>query len=152
MDDISIFGLTGQVIASNTYPNGFEISAFADDGDPLDSPDLQVADTAMGPNGDAVTWSRPEMIEVVVNVMPKSQDDINLTCLEDANRVAKGKSGAKDIITIVWTYPDGSTVTGSEGKMISGPILSSGTAAGRLKTKRFVFRFPQLTRQAASTQ
>lgn len=150
MDDISVFGLSGNCVANNTFPNGFQISAFADDGDPLDSPDLAIANTAMGPNGDSVTWSRPEMIEIVINVMVNSADDHNLTALEDANRVAKGKSSAKDIITMIWTYPDGSTVTGSEGKMISGPILSSGSSAGRLKSKRFVFHFPQITRHATS--
>lgn len=145
--DISIFGLTGNLTASSTFPNGMSISAFADDADPLDSPDLEIADMSMGPNGDTITWSRPQLIEIVVNVIPQSQDDINLTALADANRVAKGKSSARDAIGIVWTYPNGMKVTAIDGKMVTGPVVQSGASSGRAKSKRFVFRFGQITRQ-----
>jgi len=145
--DISVFGLTGNLTASKTFPNGMSISEFADDADPLDSPDLEIADMSMGPNGDTITWSRPQLIEIVVNVIPQSQDDLNLTALADANRVAKGKSSARDEITIVWTYPNGMKVTASDGKMVTGPVVQSGSSNGRAKTKRFAFRFGQVTRQ-----
>jgi hypothetical protein len=148
--DISIFGLVGNVTASNTFPNGFNISAFADDADPLDSPDLDIADMSMGPNGDSITWSRPQLIEIVVNLIPQTQDDQNMTVLMDANRVAKGKSSARDSITIVWTYPNGMTVTASDGKLVTAPAVQSGTAAGRAKTKRYAFRFAQVQRQNAT--
>lgn len=145
--DISIFGLSGNCVASKTFPNGFQISAFADDGDPLDSPDLEVADMSMGPNGDTITWSRPQLIEIVINIIPQSQDDLNLTALEDANRVAKNKSSARDQITLIWTYPNGMVVTASDGKMITGPVVQSGSSNGRAKSKRYSFKFGQVTRQ-----
>lgn len=147
MENISIFGLSLQLTASSTFPNGVTISAFADDADPLDSPDLEVANMSMGPNGDTVTWSRPELIEVVINVIPQSQDDINLTALLDANRVAKNKSSAADEIGIVATYPNGLKATATEGKLTAGPAIQSGTSQGRSKSKRFVFKFAQISRQ-----
>lgn len=150
MEDISVFGLSLNVVASNTFPNGVTISAFADDADPFDSPDLEIANMAMGPNGDTIVWSRPELIEVTINVIPQSQDDLNLTAMLDANRVAKGKSSAQDQITIVGTYPNGMKATASEGKMVTGPAVQSGASSGRAKTKRFVFRFAQIARQNAS--
>ncbi len=146
MEDISVFGITAQIVASVTFPNGFTVTEFADDADPLDSPDLEVAETAMGPNGDGIVWSRPQMIEISLNVIPQSPADINLDALLSANRVAKGKSGARDMCSIVWVYPSGMKVTASSGKLVSGPIVPSGTAGGRMKTKRYVFRFEQVTK------
>jgi hypothetical protein len=152
MEEISVFGLVANITASKTFPNGFIVSAFADDGDPLDSTDLEVADTAMGPNGDGLTWSRPMMVDCAVNVIPQSQDDLNLQALVDANRVAKGKSSARDIIGIVWKYPNGMVVTLSSGKLVSGPVVPSGTSAGRMKSKRYLFRFEQVSRQTSNAQ
>lgn len=151
MEDISVFGLSANVVADTTFPNGLTISAFADDADPLDSPDLDIADMAMGPNGDSVTWSRPQLIEISMNVIPQSPDDVNLTALQDANRVAKGKTSARDKINIVFTYPNGMKVTCSEGKMVTANAVQSGSAAGRAKTKRYAFRFSQVSRQNATT-
>lgn len=145
--DISIFGLTGNLNASKTFPNGIPLSSFADDGDPLDSPDLAIADMAMGPNGDTITWSRPQLIEISFTLIPQSQDDLNMTVLVDANRVAKGKSSARDAITIVWTYPNGMVVTCSDGKLVTGPVVQSGSSNGRVKSKRYAVRFGQVTRQ-----
>jgi hypothetical protein len=151
MEDISIFGLSANVTADTTFPNGLTISSFADDGDPIDSPDLDIADMAMGPNGDGVTWSRPQIAEVVMNIIPQSADDVNLTALQDANRVAKGKSSAADNITIILSYPNGVKITLSEGKMVTAPVVQSGAASGRAKSKRYAFRFTQVARQAATS-
>jgi len=145
--DISVFGLQGNIVASKTFPNGFTVSAFADDADPLDSPDIDLADMAIGPNGDTTCWSRPQLIEIVINVIPQSQDDLNLTALADANRVAKNKSSARDSITIIWTYPNGMTVTASDGKLVTGNVVQSGNSAGKTKSKRYAFRFGQVTRR-----
>lgn len=146
MMDLSIFGLSARIVASKTFPDGFTVTEWADDADPLDSPDLEVAESAMGPNGDFVVWSRPMGIEVSMNVIPLSQGDTNLDILLSSNRVAKNKFGSRDVISIVWTYPNGMLVTASSGKLISGPIIPNGTNNGRIKTRRYVFRFEQLTK------
>jgi hypothetical protein len=145
--DISVFGLEANVVASTTFPNGVNITAFANDGDPLDSPDLEIADMAIGPNGDTISWTSPRLVEIVTTVIPQSDDDLNLTALVDANRVAKGKTSAQDEITIIWTYPNGMKVTCSDGKIVTGPVVQSGTAEGKAKSKRFAFKFGQVTRQ-----
>jgi hypothetical protein len=147
MIDISGFGLTGRVVASNTFPNGFTVQGFADDLDPLDAPDLDVADTGFGLNGDMVTWSRPTGIEITLGVIPNSDDDINLEMTMEANRVAKGKRGARDVIDIVVNYPDGTIVTLSQGKIIRGRPINQVTSAGRLASKPYVFRFENVSRK-----
>jgi len=146
MKNISGFGLQAQVTASNTFPNGFTVTEFADDADPLDTPDLDAADTAMGLNGDMIVWTRPQGIEISLNVIPRSQGDTNLDVLLSSNRVAKNKQSARDSVSIVISYPDGSTATMSSGIIISGPMLPQVASAGRLKTRMYRFRFEQIAK------
>lgn len=149
MENISGFGLLGNLTASKTFPNGVEISKFADDSDPLDAPDLEVADTAFGLNGDMVTWSRPTGIEIIVSVLPNSDEEANLAALVEANRVAKKKPGARDVIGLVLAYPNGDTAICSTGVVVTGPVVQAVASTGRMKTRQFKFRFEQVTRQKA---
>lgn len=146
MDIISVFGISANVTASSTFPNGFKVTSFADDADPLDTPDLEIADTAMGPNGNFIVWSRPQGIEITLNVIPASVDDTNLSVLHEANRVGEGKSSAADTVHIVVSYPDKSTASLADGVMISGPVVKKGTAQGRMKTNMYRFRFGTITK------
>lgn len=146
MIDISGFGLTGHVVASTTFPNGFEVTGFADDLDPLESPDLEVAETGFGLNGDMVTWARPNGIEITLGVIPNSTDDVNLDVLMEANRPAKGKTLAYDTVSIVINYPGGQVVTLSEGKIIRGRPVNQVVSAGRIASKPYVFRFENVSK------
>ncbi|MCA6954827.1 phage tail fiber protein [Pectobacterium polaris] len=141
MSDISGFGLTVNIRATTTFPNGINITQFADDADPFDSPSQQLADVAMGLNGDMVSWSVAQPLPVTLNIIPNSEDDRNLFILAEANRVAKGKIPARDVITMTAIYPDGSTRTLSNGKITDGMLGNSAASAGRLKTKTYVFKF-----------
>jgi hypothetical protein len=147
MENISGFGLLANLTASRTFPNGFQISKFADDTDPLDAPDLEVAETAFGLNGDMVTWTRPTGIEITVSVLPNSDEEANLAALVEANRVAKKKPGARDVINIVLAYPNGDTATCSTGVVVTGPVIQAVASTGRMKTRQFKFRFEQVSRQ-----
>lgn len=147
MENISGYGMSGTLTASKTFPNGFRITKFADDTDPLDAPDLEVADTAFGLNGDMVVWSRPTGIEVVVSVLPNSDEEANLAALVEANRVAKKKPGARDIVNLVLAYPNGSTAVCSTGVVVTGPVIQAVQSSGRMRTRQFKFRFEQVSRQ-----
>lgn len=146
MQNISGFGLSARITASVTFPNGFDLSEFADDTDPLDSPDLEIAESGFGLNGDMVVWSRPTGIEVTFGVIPRSTGDQNLAILAEANRVAKNKRGARDQIGIVWTYPDGMIVNCSPGIMVTGAIIPQVSNAGRIKTRMYRFRFESVSK------
>jgi len=150
MINISGFGLVAQITASNTFANGFTLSDFADDADPLDSPDFTAADTGYGLNGDMVVWSRANGIEISMNVIPTSAGDVNLDILLDANRVGKNKTSARDTVGIVFSYPNGQTVTCSSGVIVSGAILPQVAGSGRLKTRMYRFRFEKITKANAS--
>lgn len=149
MINISGFGLSAVINASNTYPNGFVLTDFADDADPLDSPDFQVADTGFALNGTMVTWSRAQGIEVGFNVIPTSEGDINLDTLLDANRVGAKKNGARDKVSIVFNYPNGDQVTCSEGIVVVGSMLPGVASAARLKSRQYRFRFERITKSRA---
>lgn len=142
--DISATGISVLVKASKTFPAGFTVSQFADDADPFDLPALEIAATAMNVNGTLVTWSSPQPILPTLNVIPGSDDDNNLAILFEANRAAGGKTVARDLITMVAVYPDGSTVTLSNGKMTSGFPGKSVASAGRMKSKAYVFAFQDI--------
>lgn len=141
MQDVAGFGLSVRVIASKTFPAGFTVTAFADDADPFDLPELQINDAANGLNGDMVTWSTSAPIPFAMSVIPNSEDDKNLAVLYEANRAARGKRPAKDIITVVGMYPDGSTITLFPGIIFSATPGRSVASAGRLKSKTYNFRF-----------
>ncbi len=140
-NDITGFGLVVVLTASKTFPAGMAITQFADDADPLDIAAIKIADTAMGLNGDGIKWSKAVMNPMVLNVIPNSQDDINLSILASANRVGQGSVNAKDIITAVITYPDGVTVTQNAGFITDGAFGTGVSSAGRMKTKPYTFSF-----------
>lgn len=144
--DISAFGIRVQIFASVTFPTGISITQFADDGDSLDVPQQQIADKAMGVNGDLITWSKANPLNLTLNIIPASDDDRNMSVLLEANRVARGKRGARDVITLTAIYPDGTTQTWSQGRITDGTPGKALASSGRMKTKPYMFTFENLAR------
>lgn len=141
MQDVSATVVKITVITVPTYPQGFEVSEFADNADPLDFPPTQIADYGMGVNGDLVTWTRPVPLEITLNVIPNTDADKNLGILYDMNRAAKGKISAQDLVTLVASYPDGTRKIFSNGKLLSGVPANGVSSDGRIKTKEYKFVF-----------
>jgi len=141
MNDISGNGLRINLIASVTFPIGINLTQFSDDSDPLDIPSLQIADSAMGLNGDLIFWSKANPIKPSLSVIAESDDDIVLSILMEANRVGRGKSGAKDILTMTALYPTGRFITFINGVITDGNPANAVASAGRIKTKLYSFAF-----------
>lgn len=144
--DVSAFGLKVTLVASATFPAGITLTQFADDGDSLDVPVQTIAEAAMGLNGDLVTWGRATALLATVNVIPRTEDDANMQALLEANRVARGKSGALDVINMTAMWPDGRTTSWSGGRILSGIPGDAAAASGRLKTKPYAFAFEGVAR------
>lgn len=142
--DISSTGLSLRVVASVSYPSGLTITEVADGTDPLDIPEVQLAESAMTANGTLVHWSAPKPIVVKIAVVPGSEDDIALQYLFDANRAAKGKRLAKDVVSLIGNYSDGGTVTVSSGHCTSYMPGRSATSAGRYKDSVYGFTFENI--------
>lgn len=149
MNDASGFGIQVRLIASKTFPAGITLTEFADDADPLDIPEIQVGDKAMNVNGNLVTWSKATPTDVNVSAIPGSGDDSNLAVLLDANRPQPGRRPARDVITLVVTYPDGSVATASPGRIMAGPPAKSVQSSGRMKGNVYKFTFEAMTRVRA---
>lgn len=145
MQDISGFGLVVTLIASNTYPVGVVLTGFADDADPVDIASIQIADTAMGLNGDLVTWAKAVPVPCVLNVIPDSDTDQALAILAENNRVGRGKQSARDQITMTITYPDGTSIFLNPGIMTDAMFGKSIASAGRMKSKAYAFKFENMT-------
>lgn len=145
MQNISGNGLIINVLASNTFPVGLLLTEFADDSDPFDISGLQIADKAMGLNGDLIVWGKANPIIVTINVIPQSNSDLNLAILLEANRIGRGKIGARDVITMTATYPNGSPILLSVGAITDGIPGSPVSSAGRLKSKPYTFAFESKT-------
>jgi hypothetical protein len=143
--DVSGFGLALNIVASSTYPNGIPVTQFAGDVDPLDIPEVKIADFEMGLNGDLVSWSRAMPIVIKIAVINGSDDDQNLAVLFEANRVGQGKTSAYDLINFTGVYPQGNTVSLSNGKITDGMPGSSVASNGRQKTKTYSFVFQNIT-------
>jgi hypothetical protein len=141
VEDVSAFGTQVYLTASNTFPQGFPITQFADDADPVDSPSVKIGDAAMGVNGHLITWRKGVPLPATISVIPGSDDDTNLQILWDANRVGQGKQSARDIITVTIVYPNGNQVTLDTGIITDGAAAGSVGSAGRLKTKTYGFVF-----------
>jgi hypothetical protein len=141
MQEISGFGLKVHIMASSTFPVGFPVTQFADDADPFDAPAIAYADKAMGLNGDLITWSKATPIDITINVIPDSADDLNLQILAEANRVSKGKTSARDVITLTRIDAAGRIAVLSNGRLTNAPPLSSVASAGRKKTAAYTFTF-----------
>lgn len=144
MQDISGQGLSLRITASNTFPSGFNVTQFADDADPFDMPTIQLGDDGMGLNGDMPFWSTANAIPVTINVIPGSEDDINLSVLAEANRVGRNKTGARDQVTLVASFADGKTLTFDPGYIREAMRGFSVASAGRKKSKSYVFRFENM--------
>ena len=138
---ISGFGLQVRIVALPAFPKGFDITQFPDDSDPVEVQDLQIADAAMGLNGDLMSWTQAQPIELSLSVFPNQEDDKNLSQLLESNRAGRMKIATEDSITLIVTYPDGKTTTFLNGIITGGTPMTGSTSSGRLKTKTYTFKF-----------
>lgn len=140
-ENIAGFGVSVQIVASNTFPVGLDITQFADDSDPLDAPSLEITNSAMGLNGDKVNWTVANVIPMTLNIITGSEDDRNLSLLFEANRAGRGKASAKDSIIAVIVYPDVTITTLIGGTCDAFIPAKSISSEGRFKTNAYLFSF-----------
>lgn len=139
--DVSGFGTRVNIMASRTFPMGFEVTAFSDDADSVDSASIQIRDKAAGVNGDLIVWSKANAVPLTINVVPNTPDDENLQILAKANRAARGRRAVQDVITITVTYPDGRTMRYLRGVITDAIMGDPVASSGRMKSKPYIFAF-----------
>ena len=139
--DVSALGIKATLVATPSYPVGFTITQFADDGDSLNVPDMTIMQSGMGVNGDLVVWRTAVPCEVDINVIPGTDDCKNLENLFKLNMVQKNKVASKDVITLMIQHPNGKIDILTNGYIIGGKPVQDYTASGRAKTRTFRFMF-----------
>lgn len=144
MQDVSGFGLIVSLVADETFPAGIVLTQFADDADPLDMASIQIADKAMSLNGELVTWAKAVPVPAILNIIPGSADDENLSILAQNNRPGLGKIVAGDKITMTVKYPNGTVTFLTGGVMTDAMFGKSVSSAGRQKSKTYTFAFEQV--------
>ena len=132
-----------------TFPVGFTVTEFADDGDSLTGEPLQIGESARNVNGTKVDWSTPVIITKTINLIPASQDDVNMALLFDSNRIGVNKAITGESITWVITYPNGSAVTLTGGSVNTYDFGLDALQTGRLKSKMYSVDFENATWTAA---
>lgn len=132
--------------ASVTYPQGITLTQFADDTDPLAFESAAIAEAVMGANGDLISFSKYAVFPVTLGVIPGGDDDGNMAVLFDANRIGRNRTPAGDVLTMAVVYPDGRTITLSEGVITEADPGDTWQSAGRLKTKPYKMTFGALDR------
>lgn len=139
--DISGFNSTVTLTASRTFPLGFQVNQFADDTDPIEAASIDIADKAMGLNGDLIVWAKGTPLPLALAVIVGSPSDISLQILADANRVGPGKPSAADIIQAAVVMPNGVTTIYSNGRLTNAMFGRSVASSGRQKTRVYMFAF-----------
>lgn len=142
MQDVSAVGIHIFLKASETFPNGFTLSAFPGDGDLGTTGETDIASSESGINGDLIWWKTATGVEVTIPVIPNTPEDVAMSSLFAANKVTKGRRAAKDVITMVATNPiTGVPTTYQNGYIRNGnPGLTYG-GDGRIRTKNYGFTF-----------
>lgn len=143
--DISGYGTTVDMIVPQLFPAGLTLTQFADNVNPVEFEDLEIAGRAMGLNGDLAFWIKPAPIDVTFSVLAETEDDNNLKSILNASRAIRGKPNLKIIIpSATITYPSGKVVNLAKGYMLSGPVSSTVESEGRFSSNRYKFTFEYL--------
>ena len=145
MTDVSSIGSALLLRASETFPEGFTIDAFATDADPFSFADRAIAEMELDINGNPVTRALLTPIEITVNLTPGSDPAENMSVLFEANAASRGKVVNRDNITLSQTMPSGHTATLSDGIITSGPGGFGSSADGRVKSLAYVLKFASVS-------
>jgi len=148
MTIISATGSVAYIRASVSFPDGFNVSDWAHDSDPFDSPSVVIAEDANNMNGQRVVWSVSNVKPFTIGVIPASPSDKKLRDLLRFNDSSGGKVPLGDIIEMVITFPNGTLMTYLNGSIMSGSPGQSSTSKGQLKSKIYEFSFESATGNA----
>lgn len=140
-------GLSIQLIAvkkvgGGTFPLGINLTAFAQDSDPLDFPAVTIGEASVNLNGDLISNKTPNPMPVTLNIIPGSDDDRNLDILFQSN-MAK-RTPEMDTITLICNYPDGTKRAAISGICTSYVPGKGVTGAGKVKSRPYTFTFAEI--------
>lgn len=143
--DVSAMGFSVLVKDSNLFPNGFDLTRFADDADPFDFPEIDLGEATMDANGYMVYAATPNPVTFALGLLPTTEEDKNMSLLMEAHRPAAGRARTGGDISVTVQYADGSSMTAQNVKLISGPPARSIAGPSRYKSKTYTFAAQDFT-------
>lgn len=150
MRDVSTFDTFVYLMASRTLPIGMKVTAFPDDVDPLQFPEVNIGEVLLDLNGRPISISRGEAIPVRISVLAGTTNDSLLSTIWNANRACNFSAPAKDEITLVLRYPDKTTKIFSKGAIVAGPASFDAQSSGRAKSSTYGFAFGDVSNLSVS--
>ena len=153
MIDVSMAGASIVINAAGLKSE--PITDFADDGTPIEIPNLEVAGGNMNLNGLLVTWTKPAPVNISFTLIPGSVSESRLRAfLASVHIGGKGDTVSNALIsTLVLTYPtyfsnngstnrkNAKTVTFSNGRLLSGPPAVGSNNDGKASSTTWNFMF-----------
>jgi hypothetical protein len=141
MIDVSAFGTGITVVATSSFPVGFQLTSFADDEDPLAIEEVEVSGYEKLYDGNIFIFDKTSPVLLSVGIIPNTDDDINLKILMQARKSSPHILPLPDTTTMIITYPDGGRVVLSGGGILSGALADSISSGGRKKGNAYHFVF-----------
>lgn len=139
MSDVSALGFSIIVKDTKIFPQGFVIKQTADGADPFDFPEITFGEATMDANGYMVYASTPVPVNFSINLLPTTDEDINMSILMESHRPARGRRSTGGDITITVQYADGASTTAVGVKIMGGAPGRSIQAPSRYKNKAYQF-------------
>jgi hypothetical protein len=141
MIDVSTFGSGITILSTNSFPNGFMVSTFADDSDPLSIKETETSGYEPLYDGSIFVFDKTAPVELSLSVISGSDDDINLKILLQARKGGIRLLPLKEFTTMVINYPGNGRVILSAGSIVKGPMADSMLTNGRRKGNTYSFVF-----------
>lgn len=140
MQDIGGHGTSITIVATNSFPVGFQLTQLADDVDPISHKEVSTNGYRKLIDGGLFFYSQTAPIEVSVSVIPGSDDDINCKILLQSQKGGLQIIPLPDITTMIINYPNGRVML-TNGSIVSGPLLDSIADTARKKSNTYTFVF-----------
>jgi hypothetical protein len=141
MQDVSAFGTTISILATQSFPIGFTVNKFADDKDPLKIEDIEATGYEFLIDGSLFIFDKAAVIKVQVAVIAASEDDINFKTMLMSRKGSSGVLGLPDVTTMTISYGNGGVVVFTNGSIVSGPLGDSIEQSGRHPSNTYTFVF-----------
>jgi hypothetical protein len=141
MQDVSAFGTTITILATQSFPIGFTVDNFSDDKDPLKIENIEATGYTFLIDGSLFIFDKAALIKVEVSVIAASDDDINFKTMLQARKGSSSIISLPDVTTMTIAYGNGGVVMFTAGSIVSGPLGDSIEQSGRHPSNTYTFVF-----------
>jgi hypothetical protein len=141
MENVSAFGTSINILATRSFPIGFQVKKLADDKDPLVIEEIEPTGHEFLVDGSLFIFDKATAIKVKISVVAGSDDDLNLKVMLQARKGTPSILNLPDITTMTILYGNNGSVMFTSGSIVSGPLGDSINQSGRYPSNTYTFVF-----------